>query len=154
MVRPDVFERQAHRVTTSSRTAYRSRRLFYKSHRSLIPLLLPSKPDPLRWAPVWLAAPHTVFLFGFRRPCAIPGLRPGNYEPLGARPRRAGGQDLRWSIQNLKYLDCSDLSRRRGLYVVRDDSFYEKTIARSFRRPSSPNQTCSPELRFGLPLCG
>ena len=41
---------------TSSRTAYRSRRLFYKSHRSLIPSLLLSKPDPLRWAPVWFAA--------------------------------------------------------------------------------------------------
>ena len=40
-------------VTTSSRTAYRSRRLFYKSHRSLIPSLLLSKPNPLRWASVW-----------------------------------------------------------------------------------------------------
>ena len=40
-------------VTTSSRTAYRSRRLFYKSHLSLIPSLLLTKPNPLRWAPVW-----------------------------------------------------------------------------------------------------
>ena len=76
---------------TSSRTAYRSRRLFYKSHRSLIPSLLLSKPDPLRWAPVWFAALRAAlfldlcvffvntcqnkrtslrmsFCFGFRRP--------------------------------------------------------------------------------------
>ena len=79
------------RCSTSSRTAYRSRRLFYKSHRSLIPSLLLSKPDPLRWAPVWFAALRAAlfldlcvffvntcqnkrtslrmsFCFGFRRP--------------------------------------------------------------------------------------
>ena len=37
-------------LDTSSRTAYRSRRLFFKSHLSLIPSLLLSKCDPLRWA--------------------------------------------------------------------------------------------------------
>ena len=44
------------RVTTSSRTSYRSRRLFYlkvKSHRSFIPSLLLSKSNPLRWASIW-----------------------------------------------------------------------------------------------------
>ena len=40
--------------STSSRTSYRSRRLFIKSHRSFIPSLLLSKPNPLRWASVWL----------------------------------------------------------------------------------------------------
>ena len=40
--------------TTSSRTAYRSRRLFIKSHRSFIPALLLSKSNPLHWASIWL----------------------------------------------------------------------------------------------------
>lgn len=40
--------------TTSSRTSYRSRRLFIlKSHRSFIPSLLLSKSNPLRWASIW-----------------------------------------------------------------------------------------------------
>ena len=42
--------------STSSRTAYRSRRRFLfqsKRHRSFTPSLLLSKPNPLRWAPVW-----------------------------------------------------------------------------------------------------
>ena len=38
---------------TSSRTSYRSRRLFIlKSHRSFIPSLLLSKSNPLRWASI------------------------------------------------------------------------------------------------------
>ena len=48
-----VWSSNLQRVTTSSRTAYRSRRLFYKSHLSRIPSLLLSKPNPLHWASVW-----------------------------------------------------------------------------------------------------
>ena len=43
------------RSTTSSRTSYRSRRLFYKSLRSFIPSLLLSKSNPLRWALIWFS---------------------------------------------------------------------------------------------------
>ena len=43
-----------HARTTSPRTTYRSRRLFYKSHLSLILSRLLSKPDRYRWAPVWV----------------------------------------------------------------------------------------------------
>ena len=39
--------------TTSLRTAYRSQRLFIKSHFSLILSQLLSKPKPLCWASVW-----------------------------------------------------------------------------------------------------
>ena len=40
--------------TTSSRTSYRSRRLFIlKSYHSFIPSRLLSKPNPLRWASIW-----------------------------------------------------------------------------------------------------
>ena len=45
------------RYYTSEQTPYRLRRLFMlriKSHLALIPLLLLSKPNPLRWASVWL----------------------------------------------------------------------------------------------------
>ena len=100
-----------------------------------------------------------AFYFGFRRPeggstlrrlkcsewqshpCAevLPAAKCSS-AAKAARPRRAGGQDLRWSIQNLKYLDCSDLPCRRGLHIVRD-GFFTKVIACSFRRSSSPNQT-------------
>jgi len=41
------------RSTTSLRTTYRSQRLFYKSHFSLILSQLLSKRDPLCWARVW-----------------------------------------------------------------------------------------------------
>ena len=43
-------------MTSSSRTSYRPRRFFMrciKNHRSLIPSLLLSKSNPLRWAPIW-----------------------------------------------------------------------------------------------------
>ena len=39
--------------TTSLRTAYRSQRLFIKSHFSLILSQLLSKPNPLGWASIW-----------------------------------------------------------------------------------------------------
>ena len=39
--------------TTSPRTSYRSRRLFCKSHLSLILSRLLSKSNPLRWASIW-----------------------------------------------------------------------------------------------------
>ena len=39
--------------TTSPRTTYRSRRLFCKSHFSLILSRLLSKSNPLRWASIW-----------------------------------------------------------------------------------------------------
>ena len=42
-----------HARTTSPRTTYRSRRLFYKSHLSLILSRLLSKSQPLHWVAVW-----------------------------------------------------------------------------------------------------
>ena len=51
-------------TSTSSRTAYRSRRRFLfpsKRHRSLTPSLLLSKPQPLRWVAVWVAALRAAF---------------------------------------------------------------------------------------------
>ena len=39
--------------TTSLRTPYRSRRLFFKSHLSFILLRLLSELNPLRWASIW-----------------------------------------------------------------------------------------------------
>ncbi len=47
------------RCATSPRTTYRSRRLFYKSHLSLILSRLLSKPDPL--SPVWVRRCAAVF---------------------------------------------------------------------------------------------
>ena len=41
--------------TTSPRTAYRSRRLFCKSHRSFILSRLLSKSNPLRWVSIWFS---------------------------------------------------------------------------------------------------
>ena len=61
-VTPPLGSRAAMRVgsspfrrTTSSRTSYRSRRLFIlKSHRSFTPSLLLSNRDPLRWVRGWV----------------------------------------------------------------------------------------------------
>ena len=39
--------------TTSEQALYRLLRLFYKSQSALMPLLLLSKPNPLRWASIW-----------------------------------------------------------------------------------------------------
>ena len=50
-------------VTTSSRTSYRSRRLFLcKSPRSFVPSLLLSKSTPLCWASIWFVAAHLKVL--------------------------------------------------------------------------------------------
>ena len=46
--------------TTSPRTSYRSRRLFCKSHLSLILSRLLSKPNPLRWASIWVPLTETA----------------------------------------------------------------------------------------------
>ena len=75
------------------------------------------------------------FRFGFRPPEG--GLHPSALECSGrrsrpsaevlpaakrsnaakaARPRRAVGQDLRQLIQNFKYLDCSDLPKKKHLH--------------------------------------
>ena len=40
-------------ATTSEQAVYRLLRLFYKSQSSLIPLLLLSKSQPLRWVAIW-----------------------------------------------------------------------------------------------------
>ena len=51
-------------TSTSSRTAYRSRRRFLfpsKRHRSFTPSLLLSKLQPLRWVAVWVAALRAAF---------------------------------------------------------------------------------------------
>ena len=61
-------------VTSSSQASSRSRRAFSfycKAHRALILLLLPSKPNPLRWALVW----------GRRCPVDLTGLEQAPFEP-------------------------------------------------------------------------
>ena len=55
-----------HARTTSPRTTYRSRRLFYKSHLSLILSRLLSKPDPPRSR--WRHRRQTMELYG----CGVP----------------------------------------------------------------------------------
>ena len=42
----------------------------------------------------------------------LPTAKPSNVAKA-PRPRRAVGQNLRCSVQNLKYLDCSDLPQKR-----------------------------------------
>ena len=49
--------------TTSPRTPYRSRQLFYKSHRSFILLRLLSESNPLRWASIRFSCPQSGHLF-------------------------------------------------------------------------------------------
>ena len=58
--------------SSSSQAAYRLRRAFSfhcKTHRALILLLLASKPDPLRWAPVW--GRRCAAVFSYRKEMSI-----------------------------------------------------------------------------------
>ena len=62
-------------------------------------------------------------------PCAevLPAAKRSN-AAKAARPRRAVGQDLRQLIQNFKYLDCSDLPKKKHLF--------SRCFFFGFRRPA------------------
>ena len=51
--------------TTSEQALYRLLRLFYKSQSALMPLLLLSKSNPLRWASIWSSVNRSFLLFIF-----------------------------------------------------------------------------------------
>ena len=128
---------------------------FIKSHRLFIPSLLLSKPNPLRWASVWLGCKpenfsiHTVAIFHLVT--SFISLAPTFFKSQSALMPLlllSNRDSLRWIrgwfwVQTRKLVPrkCSPFPRRRGLRIVRDDFLFEKVIAHSLRCSSFPNRT-------------
>ena len=139
---------------TSSRTAYRSRRLFYKSHLSLIPSLLLTKPNPLRWAPVWpwlqgrsssVYAAGALYAVADCISFATTFLQKSSLTHSVAPPHQtepaALGSGLALAAKpEQQRLCCRGAARCRGLHIVRDGFF----IAAGFLCCCSPDRLSCP----------
>ncbi len=137
--------------TSSSQASYRLRRAFSfhcKAHRALILLLLASKPDPLRWAPVRgdRCADGTSFAATFLQKSP---LTHSVAAPFQTATTFAG---LRFGFSNLhRNLFCQHFPVCRKRHIACDELFHfiAKLTARSFYCSSFPNRTRCAGLRFG-----
>ncbi len=140
--------------TTSPRTAYRSRRLFCKSHLSLILSRLLSESNPLRRASIRFSYPKSRPLFcqrnprrrklriacdgdfSFRTIAVSRSLRCSSFQN---RTRCAGLRFCFYPVHTFKC--CTNTRATSGQSPLCSGVFFAKVTSHSFCRGPSPNRT-------------